>query len=147
MRNFALAISVALGLLLATSCNKTTSSKEQSNEASTEATAESLVVRLCDNTTSEVYVDLGTVEARSTATESIRIENATDEPIVLVDYETTCRCTTMEFSRKPIQPGESCVATLIFDSRGEWGTVGNYISIATSTEGCNIAVWMCAEID
>lgn len=147
MRNLTLAISVALILLSALSCGNTKSNKQKTAETSSETTTEELVAKLCEDTTSEVFVDFGIVKARSIAQKCILIENATEETIVLLDYETTCRCTTLTLDRTPIAPGESCEVMLTFDSRGEWGSVGNYLSITTSNPGCNVAVWMCAEVD
>jgi hypothetical protein len=35
---------------------------------------------------------------------------------------------------------------LTFDSRGEWGVVGNYIEVATSNDSAPIVIWISAEI-
>jgi hypothetical protein len=109
--------------------------------------AEVLVAELTEGATSEVLADFGVVEPRSISSLDIRIVNTTDSPIVLLDYETTCRCTTLEFDRTPIAAGGEAVAVLTFDSRGEWGSVGNFLSIETSNEECAVVVWMSAHIE
>ena len=53
----------------------------------------------------------------------------------------------LEFERKPIAPKESIDIELTFDSRGEWGSVGNYMEIVTSTEDMPIVLWIGAEIE
>ena len=108
---------------------------------------EELVAELAVGATIEVLADFGVVEPRSIATREIRVVNSTDSPIVLIDYDTTCRCTTLELDRKPIEPGGETMVILSFDSRGEWGSVGNFLSIATSNPECAIVIWMSAEVE
>ena len=99
------------------------------------------------DTTTEVLVDMGVVSRSTTVGYDIVLTNSADTTLLLLDYEATCRCVGMELPRKPIAPGESVVAKLWFDSRGEWGSIGNYIAVGTSLEDVNIAVWMSAEIE
>ena len=95
----------------------------------------------------EVIVDFGYVQPSATVQESIRLTNRSDSPIVLLDYSTQCRCMWLDFERKPIVPNESCDITLTFDSRGEWGSVGNYMEITTSHDSAPIVLWIGAEIE
>lgn len=94
----------------------------------------------------EVLVDMGFVSRSSTATETIRITNRCTTPLVLVDYSTQCRCMWLEYSREPIAMGDYRDIELVFDSRGEWGSVGNYMEITTSGEH-HIVLWIGAEIE
>ena len=95
----------------------------------------------------EVVVDLGNVRPSATTHETIRITNCSDSPIVLLDYSTLCRCMWLEFDRKPIAPNESVDIILTFDSRGEWGSVGNFMEITTSVESAPIVMWISAKIE
>ena len=95
----------------------------------------------------EVVVDLGTVMRSSTVSQTIRVINNTTTPLVLLDYTTQCRCMWLDFGREPIAAGESRDLTLTFDSRGEWGSVGNYMEITTSNEDKPIVLWVGAEIE
>ena len=95
----------------------------------------------------EVIVDFGYVKPSATVQESIRLTNLSDYPIVLLDYSTQCRCMWLDFERTPIAPNESADITLTFDSRGEWGVVGNYMEITTSIDTAPIVMWIGAEIE
>lgn len=95
----------------------------------------------------EVLVDFGSVPYSSTATKQIRLINRTAQPIVLLDYETTCRCTWLTLPATPIAPNAYADVEVTFDSRGEFGSIGNYLSVTTSDEQCNVAIWMCAEVE
>lgn len=139
-----LRITLPLALVLCVACGAKTKPAEQHAE---ELKIEEFVAELSLGVTSEVLADFGSVEPRSIVSRDIRIVNNTNEPIVLLDYETTCRCTTLEFDRKPIAVGEEAVAVLTFDSRGEWGSVGNFLSVTTSNEECAMVVWMSAYVE
>lgn len=95
----------------------------------------------------EVVVELGAVMRSSTVSSNIRITNTCDTPLILLDYSTQCRCMWLDFTREPIAVGESRDIVLTFDSRGEWGSVGNYMEIMTSHEGKPIVLWIGAEIE
>lgn len=95
----------------------------------------------------EVLVELGSVAYSTTAEKSIRFTNLTDAPLALLDFSTTCKCTWLELPNKPIEVGESADVKVVFDSRGEYGSIGNYLSVKCSDERANIAIWVSAEVE
>ena len=96
---------------------------------------------------SEVMVEFGSVAYSTTSEKSIRFTNLTDAPIALLDFTTTCKCTWLELPNKPIEVGESADVKVVFDSRGEYGSIGNYLSVKCSDERANIAIWVSAEVE
>lgn len=94
----------------------------------------------------EVLVDFGDVTPSSTVVKNIRIVNRCTTPLILLDHTTQCRCMWLEYSREPISESRYTDVELTFDSRGEWGTVGNYMEITTSS-GRPIVLWIGAEIE
>ena len=94
----------------------------------------------------EVLIDFGNVTPSSTVVKNIRIVNRCTTPLILLDHTTQCRCMWLEYSREPITEGTYTDVELTFDSRGEWGTVGNYMEITTSS-GRPIVLWIGAEIE
>lgn len=94
----------------------------------------------------EVLVDFESVPYASTMVKTIRIVNVGTTPLVLLDNTTQCRCMWLEYSREPIAVGESIDISLMFDSRGEWGSVGNYMEITTSRSEAPIVLWIAAEV-
>ena len=136
-----------LALVLCVVACGSKSAKQNVEKTESEVTPEELVAELAEGYTAEVIADFGVVEPRSVVELPIRVVNATDEPIVLVDYSTTCRCTTLELPRGPIEAGGVCEVVLTFDSRGEWGGVGNFLEIATSNPECGFVIWMGATVE
>lgn len=49
---------------------------------------------------------------------SFRLRNAGTEPLVIYRIETSCGCTTSQFSREPIAPGDVTVIKVAYNGRG-----------------------------
>ena len=118
--------------------------KSDAESVACETAPEVLRAELAEGYTAEVIAEFGVVEARSVVDMPIRVKNTTNEPIVLLDYSTTCRCTTLALPRTAIEAGGECEVVLPFDSRGEWGSVGNFLEVTTSNPECGFVVWMAA---
>lgn len=140
-------ITALLALLLCVVACGTKQKMESGEKGENVSGPEVLVAELSEGATCEVLADFGIVEPRSVVEMPIRVVNTTDEPIVLLDYTTTCRCTTLDLQRTPIEVGGECEVVLIFDSRGEWGGVGNFLDITTSNPECGFVIWMAATIE
>ena len=121
--------------------------KSDAESVACETAPEVLRAELAEGYTAEVIAEFGGVEARSVVDMPIRVRNTTNEPIVLLDYSTTCRCTTLALPRTAIEAGGECEVVLTFDSRGEWGSVGNFLEVTTSNPECGFVVWMAAMVE
>ena len=131
---------VAIALLAISCGGKTTTTK------STELPYQGIEATIRTDSVTEVLVELGDVRYSELATKSIRLHNPTETPLSLLDYKATCRCTWINLPKSPIPAGEYGEAELVFDSRGERGSVGNYIDITTSDPRCRIGVWISAKV-
>ena len=121
--------------------------KSDAESVACETAPEVLRAELAEGYTAEVIAEFGVVEARAVVDMPIRVKNTTNEPIVLLDYSTTCRCTTLALPRTAIEAGGECEVVLSFDSRGEWGSVGNFLEVTTSNPECGFVVWMAAMVE
>ena len=54
------------------------------------------IAELRQGAVAEVLIELGEVKYSTTTVRDIRVINRTDSPIVLLDYEATCRCVWLE---------------------------------------------------
>lgn len=64
---------------------------------------------------------LGHMHSGEMVVKTITLRNDTDEPLVIMRHETTCHCTSMEYDKRPVKPGELIDVKCTFDSRGEYG--------------------------
>ncbi len=66
-------------------------------------------------------VRFGRMNEGEIAVRQLWIENRASKPVVILDYDRTCGCTTLDFDTRPIREGEAQRMTVTFDTRGEWG--------------------------
>ena len=131
---------IATALIYVSCGGKTTTTK------TTELPYQGIEATIRTDSTTEVLVEFGDVAYSALATKSIRLHNTTNTTLSLLDYKATCRCTWINLPKSPIPAGEYGEAEVIFDSRGERGSVGNYIDITTSDPRCHIGVWISAKV-
>ncbi len=74
----------------------------------------------------EIAEDGGSVE------HVFRFSNTSSKPVVIVATHTSCGCTTAEFSRKPILPGEQSSIKVVFNPMNYPGNFARKIVVVTS---------------
>lgn len=141
------AVVALLGTIIAVALSMRTASVDtNTTEQHSELPYQGLSAEIRTDSVTELLVEFGDVPYSSVAVKQVRLKNTTDTPLALVDYRATCRCTWIELPQQAIAPNEWAEAEVKFDSRGEFGSVGNYIEVSTSDERCIIAVWMSADV-
>ena len=74
----------------------------------------------------EIAEDGGSVE------QTFTFSNTLSKPVVIVSANSSCGCTTAEFSRKPVMPGEKSSIKVVFNPMNYPGPFARKISIVTS---------------
>lgn len=64
------------------------------------------------------HFDMGLFEEGESRTLPLTVYNRGDEPLAIVNIFTECGCTTTQFERTPVAPGDSTVINITYDSRG-----------------------------
>ena len=128
--------------MLSIGCGNDTTKQQLSDELPYQG----LEAEIRTDSITEVLVEFDNVSYSTLATKTIRLSNPTDRPITLLEHKSTCRCTWVELPTKAIDAGDYADIELIFDSRGEFGSVGNYVDITTSDPRCRIGIWMSAQV-
>ena len=110
---------ILLSLFFLLSCGDDPFSKVKSENV------EMAVVR--DNTSSKIPVmtfdkkvhDFGTIQNGTPVETVFSYTNTGDSPLVITDIKSTCGCTVpRDWSREPLNPGESSQFTVKFDGKG-----------------------------
>lgn len=60
-------------------------------------------------------LNMGLIRAGELATDSIRVHNAGDEPLVLTSVYADCSCTMPRYPKTPIQPGDDAYISVTYD--------------------------------
>jgi hypothetical protein len=76
--------------------------------------------------------DFGTIEEGTQAKTTFKYSNTGNVPVILTNVRPSCGCTTPNWSREPLQPGESAVITAVFNSRGKSGTFHKSITVTSN---------------
>jgi Protein of unknown function (DUF1573). len=87
-----------------------------------------------DDSKKGVYVendvfDFGTISREGDSIEAIFvIKNATDKPVSLATVNVSCGCTTSSFDKAPIATGKSSQIKVMFNPKGQFGTINKRIT-------------------
>lgn len=60
------------------------------------------------------------------------VKNVTQSSVVITNVVTGCGCTSVDYPKKPIEAGQSNIVTVVYDSKGQYGTQMKAIEIITS---------------
>ncbi len=77
-------------------------------------------------------IDLKTLKEGETINVEFAIKNVGKKNLLIRNVVTGCGCTEVTYERKPIKPGDTSIAKLKFDSKGQWGTQLKTIEIIST---------------
>lgn len=77
-------------------------------------------------------IDFGKVDRGTVLRNNFVVKNTGTAPLVLQDAEVSCGCTTVEFSRKPIMPGQSDTVVVVFNTTTVYGRQDRIVWFYTS---------------
>lgn len=82
----------------------------------------------------EEVFDFGIVEEGTKVSHSFEFTNVGDEPLTILRVNTTCGCTTPEWTKEAIAPGEKGKIDIIFDSTGRPGKTVRPVYIQSNAQ-------------
>lgn len=144
---FTILVIAAVALVLRIADSEYDNRRRAEVERTADVVDQECIVAELGDSLCEVLVEFGRVPRSSITTQTIRVVNSGTTPLVLLDYTTQCRCMWLDLPTEGINCGDHSDITLSFDSRGEWGSVGNYMEIVTSRDGAPIVLWIAAEVE
>ena len=68
----------------------------------------------------ETKKDLGKVKKGDIVTADYEFKNEGDQPLIITNYEVECSCTTVDFPKQPIAPGQTNKLTVKFDTKSAY---------------------------
>ena len=92
-------------------------------------------------------VRLGTMKKGEVVEYRLGLRNDDTTALIILGVINGCGCTTLEYDRNPVQPGETLGMTLQYDSKGQWGTQMKAIQITTSLNEMYHTVMLLAEVE
>ena len=96
---------------------------------------------------SQTTFDFGTIgEKDGNVTHDFIITNNSDKPLVINSVQTSCGCTTPNYTREPINPKKSGIISVSYNPLGNSGNISKTISVTTNLEP-NIVLVIKANVE
>ncbi len=92
-----------------------------------QATGPSFAFDLANNT-----YDFGTVVDGDIVTYEYTFKNSGNQPLIIYKTEVACNCTTADWPKRPIMPGQSGAIKVTFKSEGNVGKVNKQIYVKSN---------------
>lgn len=81
----------------------------------------------------EATYDFGKIKQGDKVTNEFKFKNIGKVPLIISDAKASCGCTTPEWTREPIKPGETGTIKVVFDSSGKTGLQDKMVTIIANT--------------
>ena len=120
---------------------------DDTHSITAEARFYGITVELCKGRRNCDSVAMGVIHEGERVVRTIRFVNRTSEPLTLLDYRSSCGCTSIDLPRRAIAPEAYADAECMFDSRGEYGAKLNVVEIATSDASTTAVLLVEAEVE
>lgn len=81
----------------------------------------------------EITFDLGTIQSGESVTHEFKFKNSGDKDLIISQAKGSCGCTTPEYPKNPIAPGEEGVIKVTFNSTGISGQITKNVTLIANT--------------
>jgi len=77
---------------------------------------------------------MGTVNKGDVISAEYEFTNEGDQPLIITNYEVECSCTSAEFPKQPIPPGQSGKITVKFDTKSAYDRQDRKVVIVSNAK-------------
>jgi len=77
--------------------------------------------------------DFGTITEGTVVSHTFHLRNTGHSPLIITKIQTSCGCTTPNFSPKPVAIGDTTSFQVRFDSKGKGGPQTKFITVYSNT--------------
>jgi hypothetical protein len=78
--------------------------------------------------------DLGKVKKGDVVSADYEFKNEGDQPLIITNFEVECSCTTVDFPKQPIAPGQSSKLTVKFDTKSAYDRQDRKVVIVSNAK-------------
>lgn len=125
-----------------TTLDKPILERENQGEVASEAGNENAPIISLENA---IY-EFGTVKEGEKVEHTYNFTNTGKSPLILSNVSASCGCTTPEYSKHPINPGEKGSVTVVFDSQNQVGMQQKIITILSNAEPSRTILQLKGEV-
>lgn len=151
---------VTAGVLLS-ACNQTpantaTAANPTDSTATTAVTTDSAAAKPAATTANAAAAplmkfekeshDFGKIKQGDKVSYDFKFINTGKSPLIITDAVASCGCTTPEWPKTPVKPGESGLIKVVFNSAGKMGLQDKQITITANTVPAQNMVHLIGEV-
>lgn len=78
--------------------------------------------------------DLGKVKKGEVVSADYEFKNEGDQPLIITNFEVECSCTTVDFPKQPIAPGQTGKLTVKFDTKSAYDRQDRKVVIVSNAK-------------
>jgi len=90
--------------------------------------------------------DFGTVKEGEKVEHEFTFTNTGSEPLIISNVQASCGCTTPEYSKNPIAPGEQGLVKVVFNSAGQAGKQHKVITVVSNAASKHTLLHLRGEV-
>lgn len=139
-------LSIILLLLSLLGCGHGNNSASQTANAKANIRTITITRQALDGGLSDT-LQLGRMRQGEIIATDIRLVNGDSAPMVILREATSCGCTRVEYSRKPVTPNEHCDIRLEFDSRSQMGWQMKLMELYFAFSDTPLKIYIDAEVE
>jgi hypothetical protein len=151
MKYLSLPALILAGSLLAISCDTKSSEKDERIQALEQRLSQmeqgqmtvpsnTQSIQAADPSTlgsfqfNEIEYDFGTIDEGKVVEHDFTFTNTGQAPLVISNVQASCGCTSPDWTKTPIKPGENGFVKVVFDSKSKAGVQSPTVSITANTQ-------------
>lgn len=90
--------------------------------------------------------DFGVVKEGEKVEHEFKFTNTGNSPLIVSNVQASCGCTTPEYSKNPIAPGDEGMVKVIFNSAGQVGKQHKVITVVSNAASRNTLLHLRGEV-
>ncbi len=119
------------------------------NQSTSKTSADGTVANVANEATMKFDKDLydfGKIKVGDKVSHTFSFTNTGNLPLIITDAVASCGCTTPEWPKQPVKPGEKGEIKVTFNSAGKKGRQDKLITITSNTMPPQCVVHMVGEV-
>ncbi|MDA3883034.1 MAG: DUF1573 domain-containing protein [Bacteroidales bacterium] len=109
-------------------CSSNTNKKEETQQKTQTSVASKTSISFDEET-----LDLGTLTSGEVVTNTFTFTNTGDNDLLISSIRTSCGCTSTDYSKEPVKPGEKGYVSITFDTKGRRDKQSKTVTVITNT--------------
>ncbi len=91
--------------------------------------------------------DFGKILQGEQVSYTFKFKNTGNAPLIITNIEKTCGCTSPDYSKEPIKPGDSGKITITYDSKGHKGFQNKRLVVKANTNPSETVLRIKAQVE